>query len=155
MKMKQEKRYTIVSTDIEQYADEDAREELLINNVEESEITETMIYDEKCNMVNVDIDNFWWELRRIPQDEQVYYIEAELGLWNGIRKAHGIEASLESAIRRCLAGMDDYKIEETAHGKLVITGYHHDGTNYYEIYKGTAKSNKRNIHLRRLLGWIN
>ena len=147
------KKYTIFSTDTMQYSAEDVRECLMANDVAESAITDDMIADIRFRWMSDDYDDLIAQIETC--DEFPCYTKANLGLWYGRRQAYAQDKDLKSAIMRCLAGMDDYEIEETPYGKLMITGYHHDGTNYYEIYKGTAESNKRNIHLRRLLGWIN
>lgn len=148
------KKYMIFSSDVWQYADEDVRENLLENGIEESEIDEDAMYWERVDMVKFDAENFWESVESVDLGGDVCRIEANLGLWYGHRKAHGVEVTLKAAIQRCIDGMDDFEVYETPYGKLCVVGHHHDGTNYYEIFKTNAKGNRRNVRLRKLLGWI-
>lgn len=134
--------------------DEELREQIVDSGMPEDQITEQTLSDEREFMIATDVENFWWEIRRIQEDSEPYYIEAELGLWYGVRQAHAIQSTIDKALRQCVDGMDDYMIEETPQGKLLVTGYHHDGTNHYVIHRGHTRSKLKNVHLRKLLGWI-
>ena len=67
-----------------------------------------------------------------------FRIEAELGLWNGVKHAHKISEGFD-AILDCLGDdINDYKVYEER-GTLKIVAYHHDGVNYFSIKEITPK----------------
>lgn len=134
----------------------------LIREFTDEPITDTMRWDYRADMRNDDWDDFMDECREIRDD---FLVIADLGLWFGKRHAWKFCSNLTDAIRACLDGMDEFKIVEDDRGKLTIYGYHHDGTNVYElrrvtgeissaISEATARKRSRNAHLQKMLGWI-
>lgn len=124
-----------------------------------AEITEKNIELEREFMNRANAEDFWDNVKAV--EEEGYAVIADLGLWYGRRKAWAVTQTLHDALWKCAEYMDDLKVEETARGKLLVTGYHHDGTNHYEVYRlkkysenEPVKSNLRNVHLRKLLGWV-
>lgn len=126
-------------------------------------ITDQQRWDYLTDLMNDQYDDLMQEIRYVSGE---FLVIADLGLWDGHRHSWALCPSLETAIRKCLSGMDDFKIVEDGRGKVTITGYHHDGTNVYELRKvkpgyvagNVSKSAIRhyttNAHLRKTLGWI-
>lgn len=94
-----------------------------------------------------------------------FLVIADLGLWFGKRHAWRFCSNLRDAIMACVDGMDEWKVIEDNRGKVMLYGYHHDGTNVYEIRRcvgeinsnvseSTARKRSTNAHLRKAFGWI-
>lgn len=101
--------------------------------------------------VNMYIDDFFTNVNCMKNDSPVI-ITGSLGLWNGRKeiypmliessdptpdsngKVYFAEKALCKAIKKCVTGMDDFKVEYSE-GVIVVHGYHHDGTNIFEIHK--------------------
>lgn len=149
--------YTIMDTDIFQFTEDEIRESLESCGIE---VNDQTIYEERCNLTTDYAEEFWNNVRKL-NDDGGYAVIADLGMWYGRRNAWAVTKTLHQALQKCAEYMEDIKVEETARGKLLVTGYHHDGTNHYEVYKlkqyadrPPVKSNLRNVHLRKLLGWV-
>lgn len=100
---------------------------------------------------NMYIDDFFTNLRCMKNDDPVI-ITGSLGLWNGRKDIYPVlmestgwekdqtgkcsfaENALSKAIKKCISGMDDFKVEYSE-GVIVVHAYHHDGTNIFEIHK--------------------
>ena len=107
-------------------------------------------------------NNFVDNCKRVSGE---FLVIADLGLWFGKRHAWKFCSNLYDAIMACLNGMDEWKLVEDERGKVMLYGYHHDGTNVYEIRRcvgeinnatseSTARKRSRNAHLRKAFGWI-
>lgn len=61
-------------------------------------------------------------------------IEAELGLWDGKRKASAIADDFEEAFEKCLLNCEQHvKVIKTGAHSVRVTIAHHDGTNNYVL----------------------
>lgn len=146
------KTYTIFDTRDECMTDEELRSQIIDCGFPEKDITQENIEDERQYMRECYAEDFWAEIKNL--EPFPCYIEADLGLWYGRRHGWGVTSDLKLAIEKCIGqDMYEYRIEETSYGKLIVYGYHHDGTNVYTIYMGDRARHK-NVHLRKLLGWI-
>jgi hypothetical protein len=158
--------YTIFSTDIFQYDEADLKENLIANGIEESEITEQMLWDERYEMQEGDGKEFWENIRIADNvvENSGFLIEGILGRWNGRHSVWDTARTLYEAIGKCVGREDDWEVAETSYGKLIITTHNHDASSRYEIYRlkeapspygdKPAQRNSLNIHLRKALGWI-
>ena len=106
-------------------------------------------------------DDFISDCKRVNGE---FLVIADLGLWFGKRHAWKFCSNLYDAIMACLDGMDEWKLVEDSRGKVTLYGYHHDGTNVYEIRRcnaecgnsiseTTARKRSRNAHLMHEFGW--
>ena len=146
----------LMTTDIDHYDDEDARGYLRDFGVEP---TDENVFWLKTRRRDEELHEFWKKVKALPKD--VYFIEANLGLWYGRRIAWNTANSLYEALCMCNRDMDDLEITEDRYGKLKVIGRNHDGTNFYTIYRvknyndrKPAKRNLRNVHLAKTLGYI-
>ena len=146
----------LMTTDINRFDDEEVRGYLKDFG---QEPTDENAFWLKTRWTNEECEEFWDRVKELPQE--VYFIQANLGLWYGRRYAWNTANSLYEALCMCTERMDDVEITETGHGKLMVEGRHHDGTNFYTIYKvknyqdrKPAKQNLRNVHLAKTLGYI-
>ena len=101
------------------------------------------------------IEDFFENLRYVKYDKPVI-ITGTLGLWNGRKEIYPMammsedyyqtkdgkwrykHPSIERAVRKCINGMDDFKVE-LSEGEIVVHGYHHDGTNILTIHSVSKK----------------
>lgn len=101
-------------------------------------------------------------LREISGISGLWFVSGDLGLWNGPRHVWACFGSLGQAVLACAEDMDYIEIAESDKGKVTIKGYHHDGTNTFELRKLRRKHqtasaclrDSTNAHLMRELGWI-
>jgi hypothetical protein len=103
------------------------------------------------------VEDFFENLRYVNFYTPVI-ITGSLGLWNGRKEIYPVvvessgydynersgkfeykQPSLYNAVKKCINGMDDFKVE-LSEGQIVVHGYHHDGTNIFTISKLTNKS---------------
>ena len=106
------------------------------------------------------VDDFFINVKYAKYNEEPVMITGSLGLWNGRKEIYPVlvestdyekvndkwrykNPAILNAIKKCINGMDDFKVEY-ANGEIVVHGYHHDGTNIFTINKLTAKG-KRTI----------
>lgn len=61
-----------------------------------------------------------------------FLIEADLGLWDGRRKARKIANSFDNAINSCLSSLEHYSVTYEK-GEVLVEGSHHDGSNSFTI----------------------
>lgn len=89
------------------------------------------------------VEDFFENLRYVKFDTPVI-ITGSLGLWNGRKEIYPMvvestdKPSLYNAVKKCINGMDDFKVE-LSEGEIVVHGYHHDGTNIFTISKLSKK----------------
>jgi hypothetical protein len=101
------------------------------------------------------VEDFFENLRYVKFDTPVI-ITGSLGLWNGRKEIYPMVVkskdyeqrksgkwaykypSLYNAVKKCINGMDDFKVE-LSEGEIVVHGYHHDGTNIFTISKLSKK----------------
>lgn len=160
------KTYTIFSTDIFQYDEADLKEKLITNGIEEDEITEQMIWDERYEMQEKYEKEFWENIRIADNvvENSGFLIEGILGRWDRRYSIWDTTRTLREAILKCIDRNDDWEVAETSYGKLIITTHNHDASSRYEIYRlkvapspygdKPAQRNSLNIHLRKALGRI-
>ena len=105
-------------------------------------------YENENEITDEDITDYFYESSRmlfaavtdelITHDknhrpsEGAYLVKADIGAWDGRREGGKIINDLKTAISECV-DYDDSEIE-IKDDSLCITGYHHDGTNYFTIY---------------------
>lgn len=107
---------------------------------------------------NIYVEDFFENLKYMRDDTPVI-ITGTLGLWNGTREIYPVlmessdyeqgangkwmfkQKALSKAIKKCINGMDDFKVEY-AEGEIVVHGYHHDGTNVFTIHKLSKKGQR-------------
>jgi len=102
------------------------------------------VYDQ----INFDYDCFFENLHYAKAEKGFYMITYNLGLWNGNRIGYieKVFTSLTEAIKYALnSSMDyqDYKVS-FENGKVLVYGYHHDGTNIMTISQ-LSKHGQRNL----------
>lgn len=160
------KTYTLIDTLHCYMDDEELKEMLLDNGYDEEDITENLIAQERALCIEDDVENFFYDLKAAEKniDADYFLIDAEIETWRRGIDCWATADSLTKAIQKCINDMDFWKVEETSGGKLIVTGYHHDGTNHYEIYRlkkepspfesKPGRRNWRNVHLIKAFGWI-
>lgn len=177
--------YSTIIDDVfnsEEYAEKVARENIMMRDVENADITEEMIADEVRQMMDSQFDTFQECIKIADEnrryDNIMYLITADIGTWNGRCKGGKIFTDLESAFYAISKDIDDFKVIEDWRGGIVVYGYHHDGMNMYKIREITPEGIKyvenhwyfspevlhekiannskysRNPHLRKLFGFI-
>lgn len=141
---------------------EDEEVDAIIQEWTDEPITDNMRWDYRADLRNDEWDDLMCECKHVSGE---FLVIADLGLWYGRRRGWKFCSTLSDAIRACVDGMDDIRIVEDGRGKVVLYGYHHDGTNVYEIRKVTgeiasttseksARKHSRNAHLMHEFGWI-
>ena len=122
------KSYGMYSLKEMEQAEQDAREHLKENNLEDYETTDV------TDTIYEDID-MWFEdeqsnLFRIL-DGRILCI-ADMGLWNGRRSGYKILGNNLNEVLTCGIGCDEKEIYCDAYNVLA-EGYHHDGRNHVEF----------------------
>lgn len=148
------------------------------NDGEELTFSEDQIWREIYLMIEDESDDFWCHVRCASQSlPGKFLVVADLGLWDGRHAGGKIFDSLEQALKTCADRMDNFDVYEDRYGNLLAAGHHHDGSNYFRIYKLTAKGEeyarihqydltdrelhgklmrneyRRAIRLRKVFGW--
>ena len=115
--------------------EEDARENLIINGIEEPSTDD--IYNEIYELLSIeweynkrDLENFF--------DGSTWILFGTAGLWNGNFAAGTIFADFTEMFDRAIKDCDYWKIYDV-NGHLYFKCSHHDGTNFYEIKQLTEK----------------
>lgn len=88
------------------------------------------------SMIEYDCEDFDTELKYASNKESGHWLmTADLGLWYGRREGGMVFDDVYTAIMQCLRNMDYFSIHEDDYGNVRITGRHHDGINYYFLYR--------------------
>ena len=131
------------------------------------------------NVLDSVMETYWDDFQHSMQkyDEMSgkahYLIEGDLGLWNGRRKVYTVKDTIAQAIGVAADKMDEIDVYDDQYGFVHVTGYHHDGINYFKISKISDRGEKvfRNagcqpctrllrdhnhkaVKFRKTLGWI-
>lgn len=95
-------------------------------------------FDEWCIEETQEITACDWENLKYTNADKNYmpfFVTGTLGLWYGRPEVHStrIFYGLSEAIKSAIDGVDDYEayLED---GVVYVNGYHHDGTNCFEIH---------------------
>lgn len=102
-------------------------------------------YDWVAESINDDLNDFWGNLRRVKRGKYIdyYVVTGSLGLWYGRRD--GICETFDNlydALNKCAC--DAYDIIVKCDGKKVeFENHHHDGTNYFTIFRITWKDSDK------------
>ena len=91
------------------------------------------IYD--CNEISWEDESY--ELKKFFNDDETYILTGFAGCWDG-RHAGGYVFKGFNQLSRAWQNVDSFKIYDD-NGKFCINGYHHDGTNCWEVKKLTKK----------------
>lgn len=150
--------------------------EALLEDHDEEEITDDMIWHWLYDSLDMDADDFWREVR--SHSEGIWLVIADVGTWQGRYDGGKVFSDLSAALRAVCNDMDDITIEEDARGNVHATGRHHDGTDHYEIYRLSPRGeawyqasemytdrrtlcetlakphNRRAGRIRKALGWV-
>lgn len=146
-------KHVIVSDEVDEVfgsydnALKDARRELYERDTTVYESPESISDDDALEevyaMLRSDWDDFWVELKHASNRYSGHWLmTADLGLWNGRREGGMVFQDVYSAVMQCVANMDYCTIHEDDYGNVRITGIHHDGTNYYYIYRLSDRGEK-------------
>lgn len=118
----------------EEYSLEDYQEYCEFNGIEFNEENTEGFYEYQSMMRDGDIRDFYTDLENSEHKNDKVIITGILGLWNGAHDIYPVVETLENAIYKCIHNMDDFKIFVDEDGTLNVVGYHHDGTNCFEIH---------------------
>lgn len=136
--MKKNKKVTLYSSVITKEKVEYARQYLLEENGEEPTNSELL------NFINAD-DDINWDV--FESEYKKYFntnnfvVRANLGRWNGRFDSGKIMTGGWNDFCRVIQDYDNLEIVDN-NGHLEIVGYHHDGTDYFEIRELTRKGDK-------------
>lgn len=85
--------------------------------------------------------DFKYEMKQLSKKYDYFLCVGSCGLWNGRSEGGAVSDDLLGLIE-CIAGnCDDFEIT-LEDGYLSFSGYHHDGSNYYEIYALNKRANR-------------
>lgn len=136
--MKKNKKVTLYSSVITKEKVEYARQYLLEENEEEPTNSELL------NFINAD-DDINWDV--FESEYKKYFntnnfvVRANLGRWNGRFGSGKIMTGGWNDFCRVIQDYDNLEIVDN-NGHLEIVGYHHDGTDYFEIRELTRKGDE-------------
>ena len=131
-------KYLVFTNEIDRYfgsydeAERVAREALLEGH-DDDEITDDMVWKWLHDSLDINAEHFWNEVR--SHSEGIWLVIADIGTWQGRFDGGRVFDNLHSALCAVCENLDGITIEEDAHGSIHATGCHHDGTNYYDIYR--------------------
>lgn len=156
-------------------AEETAREALLEDH-EEDEITEDMIWRWIYDVMEVDGSDFWRAVELVSDGP--WLVIADLGTWRGRFPGGRVFDTLRQAVSTICNDMEYVTIEETDRGSVHATCVHHDGRNHFDVYRLSERGkawyenhgdnldwqticetlvkpyNRRAPHLRKAFGWV-
>ena len=113
---------------------------------EECDENEEECYDRESNefyewvgdMLSMDWDDFITNLEYDKESNAECFVIGSLGLWNESVDVERKFDTLRKAIMECIVDCDYITITET-NGVINVRGIHHDGRNYFSIYKLNKK----------------
>ena len=95
-------------------------------------------YEWVGDMLSMDWEDFNTNLEYDKESNAECFVVGSLGLWNGNVDVESKFDTLRKAITECIVGCDYITITET-NGVINVRGIHHDGRNYFSIYKLNKK----------------
>jgi len=144
--------YTFYHDDAYRYMQENKetiKDEIKENN-EALYIDDDMLYRQAAD----DLDYLYYDLVNclkeydLKNDNKILIV-ASLGLWYGRRQATAVINNLYNAVHKCLQDQNELYFEKN-NTTLNIKASHHDGVNYYKLYK-LVNGRKYAIKLNDLL----
>lgn len=157
-------------------AAEEAAREALLEDHDEDEITEDMIWRWIYDVIEINGSDFWHEVERVSDGP--WLVIADIGTWRGRFPGGKVFDSLCQAMSEIVSNMDYVTIEETERGSVHATCIHHDGRNHFDVYRLSDRGrtwyenhgdnldwqticetlvkpyNRRAPHLRKAFGWV-
>jgi hypothetical protein len=135
MNTKKQKIYTLVNTDVTKYTYQDYLDFCECNEIEPQMedsndfwewCSEQADFDLECEKENMNVGKI---------GNRDFLISGHLGLWNGKPQIkYVVVHGLVNAIEKCWRGCDDGDAKlNTESGVIEVHGYHHDGTNCFEL----------------------
>ena len=100
------------------------------------DIPDSVVYHEMDEIQHTEWDNFVYEMERLF-DQDYHLLTGTCGRWNGPAEGGKFVRSFDElldAIRHL-----DYMKFYDENGHLYISGYHHDGSDHYEVKRLTKK----------------
>ena len=123
----------------ETYTDEDVKEQLMENGVDEEDITDNMIWEERYFLDSIDWED---EKERLVNfflnNGNKWMLFGEVGRWNGVFKAGTLFETFDDFFYKATKDCDYIHFYDE-NGHLYLTCSHHDGTCHYEIKEVTDK----------------
>lgn len=99
--------------------------------------TDSEVWEEIYEQTEICWEDTQYELKKFFNDGSTYILTGSAGLWNG-RSRGGIIVKNYNTLTRAWANVDSVKIFDEG-GVFHIYGYHHDGTNCWEVKKLTKR----------------
>jgi len=106
------------------------------------------VWNEIYSVTQISWEDIQYDLKEFFNDGSVYILTGTAGLWDGRKKGGAIIRSYKD-LSRAWAGMDNVKFTDER-GVFNIYGYHHDGTNHWQVRKLTERGLK---YLKRHPEW--
>lgn len=120
----------------ETYPDEEVRECLIENGMEEDEITEEDIWEERYFYDEMDWEDTKITLKDFFNSKSKWMIFGEVGRWDGVYKAGTLFETFDDFFYKAAKDCDYIHFYDE-NGHLYLTCSHHDGTCHYEIKEVT------------------
>lgn len=123
----------------ENYTDEDIKCQLMENGVEEEDITDNMIWEERYFYDELDWEDTKGTLKDFFLNHgNKWMIFGEVGRWNGTYKAGTLFDTFDDFFYEATKDCDYIRFYDE-NGHLYLTCSHHDGTCHYEIKEVTEE----------------
>lgn len=104
-----------------------------IEEYNEDNNTELKDYEIENIFREMEIEDFFSNIKYSSIKDEKVVILGTLGLWNGTHDIIPVICdNIEIAINKCINNMDDFKISQE-NGSICVEAYHHDGTNNFTI----------------------
>ena len=119
------------------YPDEDIKEQLMENGVDEEDITDNMIWEERYFLDSIDWED---EKERLENfflnNGNKWMLFGSVGRWNGVFRAGTLFDTFDDFFYKATKDCDYIHFYDE-NGHLYLTCSHHDGTCHYEIKEVT------------------
>lgn len=125
----------------ENYPDEDMKACLIENGMEEDEITDQMIWEERYLYDEQDWEMTKEELKDFFSKGHKWMLFGEVGRWDGVYKAGTVFETFDDFFYKATSDCDYIHFYDE-NGHLYLSCSHHDGTCHYEIKEVTDKGIK-------------
>lgn len=117
----------------------DEARNFLLEEHDEEELTEEVIWNEIYFQSEVDLDNEHYMLKRFFNHSGYWMLRGECGRWDGSYGAGYVFTDFDDMFYKATESCDYIKIwDENGHFYLQCS--HHDGTNFYEIKRITDRA---------------
>ncbi len=110
-----------------------------LTDEEMDEVSEGTVEEWANELTSSYFDDLIDEVRHFDKNHNSFLVIGNLGLWNGRQEGGKVVHGLDNAIRMT---MEDYNEIYEERGCLKVKAIHHDGTNYYSIYKLSEKGSE-------------